>query len=116
MRDYREGYMDASDYYYELGEASGGNVVFPSLDDLLLNFHCAKSCGVVKVQVRKLVEVLPGEGFETTSFTIEEMENGTEKYLAYKREYRKHLEEKKKRLEALVARLGDLIAKLESEG
>ena len=50
-----EGFMCGIDFQHELGEASGGNVVYPSLKDAETNLPCHKSCGVVKVKV-ELVE------------------------------------------------------------
>ena len=52
------GYMDRTDFEYELGAASGGDTVYPSLDDVLAHRKCANECGVVEVEVRfrKLVK------------------------------------------------------------
>ena len=46
------GYMCATDWECEIGIASGGNRVFPSLEDALERLGCAKGCGVVEVEVR----------------------------------------------------------------
>lgn len=50
--------MDRTDFEYELGAASGGDTVYPSLDDVLAHRKCANECGVVEVEVRfrKLVK------------------------------------------------------------
>jgi hypothetical protein len=53
----RIGYMDYTDFCHELGEASGGNEIFPSLNETLEFNPCAKHCGVVKVKI-ELVEVV----------------------------------------------------------
>lgn len=45
------GYMDATDYHHELGEALGGNRIYASEQDLLKHQPCADSCGVVEVEI-----------------------------------------------------------------
>ena len=45
----KHGYMDLTDFLYELGEAAGGNRVFASVNDLIENQPCADECGIVKV-------------------------------------------------------------------
>ena len=54
----RQGYMDATDFFHELGEALGGNIIYSSIEDLLENKPCAKECGVVKVGVEFLETIL----------------------------------------------------------
>jgi len=51
MTDHSEGYMCKTDFEYELGNASGGNVIYPSLIDLQKHKRCWESCGVVRVSV-----------------------------------------------------------------
>ena len=51
------GYMCRVDFEYELGYAMGGNVVYPSIEDLKRCRPCADSCGIVAVRV-ELVEVV----------------------------------------------------------
>lgn len=46
-----EGYMCLVDYECELGGASGGNVVYPSLEDIRERRTCISECGIVKVAV-----------------------------------------------------------------
>lgn len=56
------GYMDKTDWECELGAASGGNVVYPSVEDLKRHAGCHESCGIVKVKVSFLsVEIEPME-------------------------------------------------------
>ena len=50
--DLRVGYMDKVDFDHELGNAMGGNTVFPSIDDLEENKPCTESCGIVEVEIR----------------------------------------------------------------
>lgn len=46
-----EFYMCRTDYEHELGAAKGGNVVFPSVEDLKRHSGCAAECGIVAVRV-----------------------------------------------------------------
>jgi hypothetical protein len=55
------GYMCATDWECELGSASGGNVIFPSLDDAKARLRCATGCGIVEVEVRYRALVLKGK-------------------------------------------------------
>lgn len=48
----RVGYMDKVDFDYEIGNAKGGNKVFPSIKDLKENKPCTKECGIVEVEIR----------------------------------------------------------------
>ena len=48
----RVGYMDLTDFEYELGEASGGNVVYASPGEVIAHRKCAVECGVVEVEIR----------------------------------------------------------------
>jgi len=52
------GYMDLIDFECELGAASGGNKVYPSIEDALKNHGCAEECGIVKVEIRAIEIVL----------------------------------------------------------
>jgi len=46
-----KGYMCKTDYEFELGQASGGNTVFPSVEDAKKHLKCWVSCGLVEVEV-----------------------------------------------------------------
>lgn len=52
-------YIDGVDFQHEIGEASGGNKVYPSLKDLKENNKCYESCGVVKAKITLVEWVLP---------------------------------------------------------
>lgn len=52
------GYMCKTDFDHELGYASGGNVVYPSLEDLKNRRTCWSGCGVVKVNVQYIETVV----------------------------------------------------------
>lgn len=43
--------MDGVDWQHEIGEALGGNKVYPDLEDLKENNSCWKSCGVVRCRL-----------------------------------------------------------------
>lgn len=51
------GYMCKTDFDHELGVASDGNKVFPSIETLRKHLRCVDECGIVKVEVR-LVQVV----------------------------------------------------------
>lgn len=53
------GYMCLTDFECELGGASGGNEVYPSVVDLKLHRKCAESCGIVQVRVTAVAVVQP---------------------------------------------------------
>ncbi len=57
------GYMDKTDFDYELGNAAGGNIVFGSVEDLKKNKRCAEpECGIVEVEVRFRKVILERKG------------------------------------------------------
>ena len=60
------GYMCKTDFECELGLAEGGNIVYPSVENLKKYKKCWDLCGVVKVEVLFVEEVVPegGETFE----------------------------------------------------
>jgi hypothetical protein len=53
------GYMCMIDFEDELGEASGGNTVYPSVEDLKRHHDAWESCGIVEVKVTRVREVAP---------------------------------------------------------
>lgn len=58
------GYMCLTDFEFELGSASGGNSVYPSVSDIKAMRRCVASCGIVEVEVRFRRIILPAKGFE----------------------------------------------------
>ena len=54
------GYMDATDFNYELGQAAGGVTIYSSEKDILDHCPCAESCGVVKVSIELVDKVIVG--------------------------------------------------------
>lgn len=50
----RYGYMDLVDYQHEVGEALGGNKIYPDIEDLKENNSCWQECGIVKVEIRAI--------------------------------------------------------------
>lgn len=51
-------YIDLVDWQHELGHASDGNKVFPSIEDLKKHRSCWKQCGIAEIEVtfRAIVE------------------------------------------------------------
>lgn len=47
------GYMCKVDFDCELGGASGGNTVYPSVEDLKRSMGCTDQCGIVEVIVTR---------------------------------------------------------------
>jgi len=56
----RIGYMDRTDFLHEVGEAAGGTTVYASLNDILNHCSCAIKCGVVKVKISKVENMVVG--------------------------------------------------------
>lgn len=54
----RKGYMCKIDFDHELGEALGGNVIYPSIEDLKKH-HPYKTCGIVEVEITLTTVVEP---------------------------------------------------------
>lgn len=55
------GFMCAIDWAHELGEALGGNRVYPSAKDLKENHAMSPECGIVEVEVRFVRTVKKGK-------------------------------------------------------
>jgi hypothetical protein len=55
----RYGYMDKIAFDWETGEALGGNVIYPSVEDLKRHVKCADECGIVKVKITLAKVVQP---------------------------------------------------------
>jgi hypothetical protein len=58
MSDTRKGFMCRTDFLHELGDAMGGNMIYPSLNDLKRCEPCYKQCGVVEVEIKLVREVI----------------------------------------------------------
>ena len=57
----RTGFMCKIDFDHELGMASGGNRVHPSVEDLIREHTCAEDCGIVEVEIKLVRVVKEGE-------------------------------------------------------
>lgn len=57
MKKSRIAYACKIDFDWELGEALGGSVLYPSIEDLKEHHSCVEDCGIVKVKV-SLEEVI----------------------------------------------------------
>jgi hypothetical protein len=44
-------YMCGTDWQWEVGEASDGNKIYPSVDELLEYCKCAAGCGIVECKI-----------------------------------------------------------------
>ena len=76
------GYMCLTDFEYELGNATGGNVIYPTASEAL----CKGSCGVVEVEIvgRKTIVNIEDYDDESESNIREDM---IEKLKKYDKEY-----------------------------
>jgi len=91
------GFIDATDFHHELGEASGGVTIYSSLNDALENCFCAKGCGVFKVKVSYVETALAGKEDMQEKEEKEEKEKEKEierisHYRAKAEKLRKHVE------------------------
>lgn len=66
-QDFVIGYMCLTDFEWELGLASGGNVIHPSVEDLKKRRKCVASCGIaeVRVSLSRIVEPAKDHAHET---------------------------------------------------
>lgn len=58
--DFVLGYMCLTDFECELGMAVGGNVIFPSVEDLKEWRKCVAECGIAEVKVSFSRIIEPG--------------------------------------------------------
>lgn len=56
-------YVCGVDFKYELSNAAGGNVIYPSVEDLKAHAKCWKGCGIVELNVT-LSKWIEKENFE----------------------------------------------------
>lgn len=97
MKKSRVGYIDKTDFDYELGEARSGNIIYPSLSNILENETCSQECGVYKVKISIIESAHEGVS-ELHGKTIQELE-------AYQKseEYLNHIQERLRKAEATAA-------------
>jgi hypothetical protein len=79
----RYAYCCKIDFVHEIGEALGGNKLFPSVKDLLENHKCAKHCGIVRVKVTIDEVVTEGirMGFEENAEEVAKVDKEVAEYL-----------------------------------
>lgn len=53
------GYMCLTDWEFEIGNASGGNRVYPSIEDIKRSRKCVAGCGIMEVRVTGIRVVEP---------------------------------------------------------
>lgn len=61
--NYTKGFMCQTDFEHELGCASGGTTVYPSVEDIKKNRRCADECGIVEVNLHFVKVVQKGTGW-----------------------------------------------------
>ncbi len=62
----RRGFMCATDFYHEIGEAWGGSTIYSSLRDIKSHQSCWKQCGIVEVKIT-MERVVVKENFKDMS-------------------------------------------------
>jgi len=105
-------YIDGVDFEHELGEASGGVRVYPSLKDAQEENVCWDSCGLVKCKVTFLEWVVRPDWSKArlVSATPQEFEESPE--LQRLESYKQNFEFLRKKAEQLKARIEHLEAEL----
>jgi hypothetical protein len=111
----RTGFMDATDFYHEVGCAKGGNVVYPSEKDLLENSPCAKQCGIVKVEILEGELILPTNFEQEDMLSVVDHEEKTPKYFEYQKTWATHYREQAERHKESSERYLALANKIDKE-
>lgn len=62
------------DFDHEIGEALGGNKVFPSVEDLIMNSPCVDQCGIVEVEVKLLRVVKESDYSDAVPLSREDLD------------------------------------------
>ena len=110
-------YMDRTDFYYELDDAAGGNTIYGSVEDTLKHCSCAKSCGVVEVEVTYVKDVVDGD--DSGSILSTDIENKTPYYIEQEKKgiihWRQQAEFYKLRSERYLALAANREKKLEEK-
>lgn len=100
-------YMDSTDFWHEVGEASGGSKVYASIEEVLKHNSCAKECGVVSATIKYKEQVLPSEQLELQGQTISEW-----KEYQVSAEYLSHLEDCLIKAQAVMEQYQDRIKQI----
>ena len=114
-REVRYGYMDMTDYYHEVGEASGGNTIWPSPENLLEGSPCASQCGIARVKVMFDKEILEPNFLDENCISFDDIEKKSAKWFQSEMRSLKHMEERLVRLEKSVKFYKHLIEKKKTE-
>jgi len=85
------GYMDATDFNYELGQAAGGVTIYSSEKDILEHCPCAASCGVVKVSVELVDNVTAGNN--SGSLLGSDIDSKNDAYIESEKSFINHCKE-----------------------
>lgn len=75
-QDFVIGYMCLTDFECELGLASGGNVIHPSVEDLKRRRTCVESCGIAEVKVTLQRVVQPAKDYDEQVFSLPQEDGG----------------------------------------
>lgn len=99
--------MDGVDWQHEIGEAAGGNTVYPSINDLKENNKCWKSCGIVECEITfkkwSKNQDLFGPSTNTVVYNKEEMEKNRDIVLLEGlKKHLKYLEDRAKKLKKRI--------------
>ena len=78
-------FIDATDFFHEMGAARGGNKVYASLNDTFECQPCSKECGVVKAKVSFVKQVHSSNYDSSNTKAADEWEIYTqsEEYLSH---------------------------------
>lgn len=110
-----EVYIDGTDWRYEVGEASDGNTVYPSLESIQHYTQCWKGCGVVKCKLVFVEEVLPEDTKEMFKDLVPASQLTQDRDVARLQSAEYHLEFMNKRVENIKVRIEELKKKIEEK-
>jgi hypothetical protein len=102
-------YMDATDFWHEVGQAPGGSKVYRSVDEVLKLNHCAVECGVVRAELKYVKNILPAEHNRGLSESDWETYESSPAFVA-------HLEERLEKINKLAKLCEEQIGYLHSRG
>jgi len=105
------GYMDATDFSHELGQAAGGVTIYSSEKDILEHCPCAASCGVVKVSIEFVENVTAGDN--SGSLLSSDIDNKTDAYIESEKAFINHCKEQAFLLQKRTDNLRSLAEKRE---
>jgi len=105
------GYMDATDFSHELGQAAGGVTIYSSEKDILEHCPCAASCGVVKVSIEFVENVTAGDN--SGSLLSSDIDSKNDAYIESEKAFINHCKEQAFLLQKRTDNLRSLAEKRE---